>query len=103
MYLPEYDLSDPQTSLRVFGCAPELSSANSGWEHLHYERRSESHFNLPAHRVRKHWLIVKLNPLSEATRTADGRTVREFQHRGCTAYLPDGCSQRGIYPECSGI
>ncbi len=40
MDLPEYDLSDHATSLRVFGRDAELSSATAGWADLHYERRS---------------------------------------------------------------
>lgn len=102
MELPLYDLTDPTTNLRVFRRPAELSSAGAGWLNLHYERRGDGDLCLPPHCVVKHWVIVRLNPLSEAIRTIEGKTVHEYQHRGCTAYLPHGTCQHVAYPKGTG-
>jgi AraC family transcriptional regulator len=102
MDLPDYDLSHPETAQRVFGGPPEIASSQAGWSDFYYERRGECRIDLPPHRVKSHWIVVKLNPFSEAIRTVEGRTVHEFQRRGAVAFLPHGCRHHVVCPDGIG-
>jgi AraC family transcriptional regulator len=100
--LPEFDFSNAETNSRIFGVPPDLSSRCAGWRGIYFERRHDGQFSTEPHVMQKHYLMVKLNARSEATRIADGRVVKEAQQRGSTAYVPHGCPHQVIYPKSMG-
>lgn len=100
--LPEFDFSDAETNARIFGMPPDLSSRSAGWRGIYFERRHDGQFSTEPHVMQKHYLMVKLNARSEATRIADGRVVKESQQRGSKAYVPHGCPHQVIYPKSMG-
>lgn len=102
LHLPEFDFSDPATNARIFGMPPDISSRSAGWTGIYFERRHDGQFSTEQHVMQKHYLIVKLNAQSDATRIADGRVVKEAQRRGSMAYVPHGCPHQVSYPKNMG-
>lgn len=100
--LPKFNFAEPDTNERIFGWPAEISTIDSDWSDIFYERRVRGFFETEPHIIQNHYFVVKLNPLSRAERSIDGRRVNEIQHRGYTAYIPHGCPHKVLYPDNMG-
>ncbi len=100
--LPKFNFAEPGTNERIFGWPAEISTIDTDWSDIFYERRVRGFFETEPHIIQNHYFVVKLNPLSRAQRSIDGRQIDEIQHRGYTAYIPHGCPHRVLYPDNMG-
>lgn len=97
MRVSKLDLRNPTDHGAIFTVPPVRSSHAAGWKDLYFEHREDGLFETAEHAIDGHYLMVKLNPISIAERSIDGRARTEVQRRGATAYVPNGSRHRVRY------
>jgi AraC family transcriptional regulator len=96
------DFRDQQSRRATLGDGEVITRDGLGWDSIYFEHRRANAFETAAHVIDERYLMVKLNPLSNAERWIDGVSRDEKQQRVTAVYVPNGCPHRVRYKDFLG-